>query len=236
MPTQKVAETLRSLQAVDSEIFALDRERRERPRSLESARGELVRKKANVDGKKTEVLTWKKEIQKKESDLKGCEDKIAKLGGQLNTAKTNKEYSVLQQEINGVKADNSLIEEEILVLMGRAEAAEQEVKAVQKQVADAESQISSESTRIDKELSDLGAKIDTLRKERDKLASHLERELLRTYEKIQKAKPDGVAIARVVDGTCQGCYMGLTSQDVNMLMKTSQEAILCRSCTRILYL
>ncbi len=236
MPTQKVAETLRSLQAVDSEIFALDRERRERPRSLESARGELVRKKANVDGKKTEVLTWKKEIQKKESDLKGCEDKIAKLGGQLNTAKTNKEYSVLQQEINGVKADNSLIEEEILVLMGRAEAAEQEVKAVQKQVADAESQISSESTRIDKELSELGAKIDTLRKERDKLASHLDRELLRTYEKIQKAKPDGVAIARVVDGTCQGCYMGLTSQDVNMLMKTSQEAILCRSCTRILYL
>ena len=236
MPSPKVVATLKSLQGVDSEIFALDRERKERPKSLESARGELVRKKANVDAKKTEVLTWKKEILKKESDVKGGEDKIAKLGGQLNTAKTNKEYSTLQQEINGVKADNSLIEEEILVLMGRAEAAEQEVKSVQKQVADADSQITGEATRIDKELADLGAKIDVLRKERDKLASHLDPEIIRTYEKIQRAKPDGIAIARVVDGTCQGCYMGLTAQDVNMLMKASQDAILCRSCTRILYL
>ncbi len=236
MPSPKTAETLRSLQALDSEIFANERERRERPKSLESARAELARKKANVDGKKNEVMTWKKEIQKKESDVKGGEDKIAKLSGQLNTAKTNKEYSVLQSEINGVKADNSLIEEEILVLMGRAEVAEQEVKAVQKQVADAEAQILGEGSRIEKELKEIGAKVDSLRKEREKLGKNLEVELLKIYEKIQKAKPDGIAIARVVDGTCQGCYMGLTSQDVNMLMKTSQDAILCRSCNRILYL
>mgnify|MGYP001578131844 CR=1 FL=1 len=54
MPSPKVVATLKSLQAVDSEIFALDRERKERPKSLESARAELVRKRANVDGKKTE--------------------------------------------------------------------------------------------------------------------------------------------------------------------------------------
>lgn len=236
MPSPKVVETLRSLQGIDSEIFALEREQKERPKSLESARQELLRKKANVEAKKNEVLTWKKEIQKKELDLKGGEDKIAKLSQQLNTAKTNKEYSTLMQEINGAKADNSLIEEEILVLMGRAEAAEQEVKAIQKQVADAEGQIAAESSRIDKELTEIAEKIASLRKEREQIATHLEPEMLRTYERILKAKADGVAIARVVNDTCQGCYMGLTAQDVIMLMKTSEDAILCRFCNRILYL
>src|SRR3989338_9524733 len=65
------------------------------------------------DGLKT-IQVKRKE---KEVDLASKETTMKKYNLQLMSVKTNKEYTSLQNEIEGLKADNSVLEEEILNFM-----------------------------------------------------------------------------------------------------------------------
>ncbi len=60
---------------------------------------------------------------------------MKKYQGQLLQVKTNKEYSALLAEINGLKSKNTLIEDDIIELMESIERAKKAVKQAQDELA-----------------------------------------------------------------------------------------------------
>ena len=67
-----------------------------------------------------------KKIDRKELDLKTDEGEISKYNVQLNSIKTNKEYTALCSEIGSKKADMSILEDVILNTMSRLEIVNKE--------------------------------------------------------------------------------------------------------------
>ena len=85
------------------------------------------------------------------------------------------------------------------------------------------------------EIAALETELNTLAEQRKTTAGKLPAELLTLYEKVLSHKENCQAIAQVCEGVCQGCYMDIIPQDINMLMK-GKEVVRCRVCSRILYL
>lgn len=226
------------LQKIDLEIHALEQQRTGLPKSLAELKAAADQKKAALTVKQDELKKAKMEADRREVDLKEQEAKIQKLQLQLNTVKTNKEYTILQSEIAGIKADCGLIEDDILRHMNRIETVGVEVKALQVEFDAAMGQLAGLTKQVDGSLRELDGRIGLKQTARDATAKNVDEELMAIYDRIQGHKSDGIALARVVEGgehgVCGACYMEPNTQDIN-LIKGRRAVVNCRTCGRILY-
>ena len=62
----------------------------------------------------------------------------------------------------------------------------------------------------------------------------IDKRIYAVYEKILKAL-HGLALVKVENYSCKGCFMAVTSQVVNEI-KMQEKLVICGSCARILYL
>ena len=194
-----------------------------------------------VEAKKEEIQLTKVQSDSLELELKTRDEEIAKLRAHLNTAKTNKEYASVLTRLNTTKADNSKIETQILDLLKDIEVDETEYNNIQNQIDEQKQKL--EQTRKDTELSATKnqAEIEEIQAEWDKRAQTLPPEPLQTFNRVAETY-DGEALAMVDNQesqtkayTCGGCFMGITTESVNVLM-TKDDIIRCPNCTRILVL
>jgi predicted nucleic acid-binding Zn-ribbon protein len=78
------------------------------------------------------------------------------------------------------------------------------------------------------------AELERVRKERDELAAGIDAELLDEYEDLRK-RSGGIAIARLVGGSCGGCHLGLSAVEVDRIKKLPPDAPAhCEECGRLL--
>ncbi|MBI3268526.1 MAG: hypothetical protein HYZ53_05845 [Planctomycetes bacterium] len=229
-------DVLKEIQQIDLEIHRALKGKKERPAVLARETQEMERRKKAQEAKALELKGLKAEAEAKEKqDLAEKTDRITRLGAGLNQAKSNKEYAAITAEINSVKSDRGLIEEQVLVLMNKVEACAKELEELKRSCGESEKALEEARRQVEAELVTIEQSLEGLREKRKGLTGKVDGDLLKVYERIQKNKADGVALAAVVDGCCQGCHMGLTSQDVNLLLR-GKDTILCRSCNRITYI
>lgn len=223
------------LQTIDLKIHLLEEEKALKPLALKEKEQEITRLMEKLKGVQDEQKKVKIEIEKSDLSLKEKEERIAKLNVQLNTTKTNKEYSVLLNEIGALKSDISVIEDKMLSLYSKVEEFQQQVKTVNKEVEDANQRFTAFEQETAKTILEIDKLLEGLYKNREEFASKIPADLMACYEKITAHMSNKVGLSQVIDEVCQGCFMNITPQEVNELMK-GKEVIRCRSCTRILYL
>ncbi len=228
-------DTLRKLQGLDGEIAKLRAELDRWPAIIAEKRKDVDAARRTVEAKAAEIKAAKVEVDGIELMLKSGEAEVGKTKGNLLKIKTNKEYEAVLKEIEGIKAENSALEEKIIAGLDKVqslEAALKEAKAEQKraegEVADVEKQARAECAEIETEVGAVG-------KQRDECAKGLSRDVLEVYDRVRIGR-GGVAIVPVVDNVCQGCCMSLTMQEINNLIVSEDTLIHCRSCQRILFL
>lgn len=227
--------SLVELQELDSKIYALQEEKSQKPLMLKGKEEELNGLKEKLSHFLSGQKNIKIEIDKKNLALKEKEDKINKLNIQLNTTRTNKEYSALLNEISGLKADISLLEDEILNLYNKIDDEQGEVTTINRAIERANQELKTIQDQVTSALKQIDQSLAALQKQRAERSARIPAELLSGYEKIINHSPNKTALVCVVDEVCQGCFMDITPQEVNELMK-GKEIIRCRSCGRILYL
>ena len=226
---------LKDLQDLDLKINELKSNKNSKPVQLTEKKKEADEIQAQLKLKQQELQDLKKTVDQKEVDVKEREDKITKLNMQLNVTKTNKEYGIITKEIDSLKADNSVTEDGILGFFSQVDEAEKvcgeikdDIERKNKEYDDFQSQIKKELVEIDEQLAEVEST-------RQKMTGDLLPDLFKLYEKIMTHKPDRQAMALVIDNTCRGCHVDLTPQEINTLLKW-KDTIVCRSCSRILYL
>lgn len=199
---------------------------------------ELTRQFDSVDNaiKKTQA-----EVNLREVELKGRQEKIEKMRSSLNTTKTNKEYSAILIQISAEKAEVAKIEGGSLELM-------QQVENNQKIAATLKSQLENERATLAKieagqaeKVGALKGQIDALMFRRNEAAKTVPAESLLQYERVSKKYP-GDAMAALEynehdleETSCGSCYMTLNVEHLNAL-RGRDEIRKCNSCGRILYL
>ncbi|MCD6080653.1 MAG: hypothetical protein J7J54_04300 [Candidatus Omnitrophica bacterium] len=222
------------LQEIDSFLADLRNEIERKPLELGELKLRLEEKKKQLDVIQEDIKRIKINIKEKELELKSGEEEVKRLQSQLMQVKTNKEYKSLLMEIEGKKADNSLIEDNILDLMEEVDKKELELNKERDNFKHLEAEYSKEEARIKSEIAKIENQIKDKEKEREEVCSHLDTQLLSIYERLLKNR-DGLAIVPVVNDACGGCHLSLRPQIINEI-KRKDHLVTCERCSRILYL
>jgi len=222
------------LQGLDIKIYAFAKEKAENPKILENLQNDFELKKAKLktlEETKQKLLLKQKE---REGELATKEENIKKSQSQLGQLKTNKDYQTKLGEIESLKADKSIIEEEILKLMDEGDATRQALETEKINVAHEEIIYNERKNIISKRLKDIEADMTELGGKRKILSASIDKKILEKYEHILRGK-EGLAIVKVKDNSCHGCFMHVPHQVINEI-KMYDHLISCEICSRILYL
>ncbi len=225
---------LRELQEVDQELAELATVRVKYEGELQV----LFAEKDRVQGMVDELTVQLEDLQKEDAQLQremlGERDQIAKVEARLPEIQTQKEYVAVLKEIDMAKkasldtqAKISLKETELVEIMADLEEKQVELGAISEMGA-------ARQAEVDKILAESDATCVARQATRDSLAKDLPKSLLSKYQRIFSRR-GGLAVARVVDGTCLGCNIQLPPQQYNRLHRGT-ELQSCPQCNRLLFM
>ncbi|MEW5894370.1 MAG: C4-type zinc ribbon domain-containing protein [Candidatus Omnitrophota bacterium] len=237
MPEFNVLDQIRKLvrlQESDAEVFNLRKDLKEKPAQIQQIEKEFELKKIKLKQLEQEMKKLQVERSTLEGDLAQKEQEIKKVEGQLSQIKTNKEYTAKIGEIEGLKADKSIIEEKILELYDRTDEFKVQVENERVVVAKEEQEFLAKAKKAGDELKDLEAMVKESDSKRVVLLDGIDKNLLDRYEKILNSR-DGLAVVPVHENVCGGCFMNVPHQVINEIRK-KKEIVACEICTRILFL
>ncbi|MFA5068559.1 MAG: C4-type zinc ribbon domain-containing protein [Candidatus Omnitrophota bacterium] len=227
-------EFLIKLQDIDIQIYMMRSELDDRPRQIGLLKASLESKKSSVKDAEDSLKALQLRHKEKEVSLGSKESEIKKLEGQLYQIKTNKEYTAMINEIGSRKADDSLLEEEIINLMDSVDQAKKTLESEKEKFSQESKRIENQIAEVERDMNDIRSDIEGLNTRRQQILPLLDSKLLAEYERILFGR-QGQALARIVNGACGGCYMNMPSQVINEI-KMKQAIVRCENCQRILYI
>ena len=120
---------------------------------------------------------------------------------------------------------------ELMVKMDELKAAQ---KAAEEGLAKTQKLVDEDLASIKQRFNNMEQERKEVTDERAKLASDISEDILPLYERLMKSK-NGLAVARMHEGKCEGCHMKLIPSTVNTVQRGNEMAR-CEDCGRILYL
>lgn len=225
---------LLALQSVDQEVASLTKD-------IDSLPAEEAKRRKKLDDLDRIASEAKARVTKTDLDaraldkaVRGNDDEIKKLNERLNTVRNNAEYQATLFQIEAVRKDRDVTQEECLKLLEAVEVQRTETTAAQG-AADAERKVfDGFLAEAEKLRSSRAGAIAAVREKRRAMAEGIPDDLLREYDGLFKTR-DRLGVCAVEGGFCQGCYNKITMNDTARLMGGST-VVKCGSCQRILYL
>ncbi|MEW6171170.1 MAG: C4-type zinc ribbon domain-containing protein [Candidatus Omnitrophota bacterium] len=225
---------LTELQKIDQEAYDLNKKKIELPREIDILDAKFQEKKKTLQAQEDKLKDLQKKRKDKELDLATGEEGIKKLQTQLYLLKTNKEYQTMLDEIAKKKADNSIIEEDIINILDAMDLVTSEINKEKQNLANEEKKFQLEKKIVEEKVIQMNAQIERLELQRKQALGEVDKKILSSYERILKGR-DSLAIVSVKNDSCQGCFMSLPPQVINEI-KMYEKLITCEKCNRILYI
>lgn len=222
------------LQGLEGRLRAAERFYTEQTRQLE----QLTKQRAVAEGQLKHLHAT---IGEQEGHVAQLDGRIETLRERMNSANTNKEYKALLTEINTLKADKECIEEDTLKQMTKVDELKTTLEQILTDQAERKKVQKVAAGDRDKKASEIKGRVQELRSERQKLASEVPGDKLKTYEHLfelhgeEAMAPLGIQDRKRHEYTCGTCMMNVPMETANALLKGG---ILtrCVSCGCILYL
>ena len=224
---------MRQLQELDRRLWALRRRLTEIPAqaaSAQQARDAQAQRLAETDAR---VKTLQVQQKTKEGDLAGKEETIKKTQAQLFQIKTNKEYTALQHELEGFKADRSVLEDDVLLLLDHVQEAQRLVTQDKERLRQQEESLATTTAELDRQAQQVQHEVSGFEQQREQLAVHVPKELLETYERVLTNR-EGLALVPVANDACGGCHMALPPQVIHEA-RVAEKLMRCGNCARLLF-
>jgi predicted nucleic acid-binding Zn-ribbon protein len=221
------------LQQIDLELQRKQQELNEVENQLKDDKV-LVNAESKFAWQKEQLAEARARQKSTEWELADLQDKINKINSKLydGTTKNPKELVNLGNEVKSLKSKIGGKEDELLGLMSQAEDLEAKVKTSTEELKQLKQEWQQRQGTLEQRKTEVEPQLVELSRARHELTQQIGLEALRLYEQIRLAKEQ--AIAKVVQGRCQGCRITLpTSQ---WQKARAGDLIQCNSCNRILYL
>lgn len=202
------------------------------PKRLSGAREKEQRYAKALEQRQQELKDLRMKADRKQLELKEREQQIVKYDQQLNEAATNKEYSLLQDQIKATRAANDVLSDEILEILEAIDVGIQSEKQAAEVLKKAEAETVETERSVDQQIRKLQAELDQLNEELEQRQKSLPADVLVEFRRIQPSRGENT-LAAVDDNTCGHCYQTITSQ-----MRTElavKKVVYCKSCGALLY-
>lgn len=226
--------SLIQLQTIDSEIYALRYEKESKPNEIKALEGSFEEKRQHMADLEKISLDLQKQRKDKELELASKEEAIKKLQVQLYQLKTNKEYQAMIKEIDGLKADASVIEDNVLQLLEEIDKAKNGIASFKQKLQEEERIFNEQKKNIQDRIKQIDERLAQLEARRIQIIPQIDAKILSQYERILLNR-DGLAIVSVSNNSCRGCNMFVPPQVIN-LIKMYERIVTCEVCNRMLYI
>lgn len=231
--TGEALKKLLILQETDGKIFDINAELEDFPLRLKRVEESLESKRSGMKEAEDALKALQVRKNEKETDIETKETKIKKYQADLFGIKNNKEFQSLQQEIGNIKADISVIEDELLFLFDGIEAAKTRFEEEKKKFEQEKMISDKEKAAIKEKEGELTAALTSYEVKRKELSSDIDPIVLGQYQKILN-KWGRTAVSLIVGEFCGECNMQLRPQIINEA-SMGRRIVLCENCSRILY-
>ncbi len=221
------------LQEIDAKIRTLEEQRKRLPGVLAELDQKRAASKADLEKVKEGLQTAQKNKRDRDKDLEAGAQKVEKLKGRTSEIKTNKEYTALLKEIETAEQENKVIEDDILKLMEKIDAAAGEIRTAESGSAQEAAAIEAERKQIEESMAKLDAALAGDEQVRADIAARVDRTLLSQYEK-RYTSLNGKVVVEARGEACSGCFMSIPPQ-IFVNVKKNADIITCPHCHRILY-
>jgi uncharacterized protein len=225
-------EKLVRLHHAETDLKRIESDLAEVPRLRKEVEERLERDRARLDAAKTALAGSQKARKEHESAVADLKGKLSKYKGQLMEVKTNKEYTAVLHEIEGVERDIRARDDLTFAEMEKEEGLAQEVKREEVAFKAVAADAAKEKADLDARSAALAAAASLKQAERDAAAAAIPEEALALYGRVAKLRGTGLAEAR--DGVCEACHVKLRVQ-VWVEVRKNEQLRQCESCSRILY-
>jgi predicted nucleic acid-binding Zn-ribbon protein len=229
---------LLELADIDAEIARIEHRRRGLPEhdqivALESRDAELRDMIAALTAQNSDL---KREQAKAEADVEQVRSRIDRDRQRLDGGLVNspRELENLQSEVQSLLRRQSDLEEIVLDVMERREAAESNLDRAGVDRARLAEELGAVTATRDAALAELGEQFASASDRRGKVVADLPADLLDLYDKL-RTQHGGVGAAALSQRRCQGCHLTLNTVDLNAIRSAPQDEVLrCEECRRIL--
>lgn len=220
------------LQAVESELRRTDGDLAHLPGRQAELEARLAAERGRLDALRGSLDTSQKTRKREEGTLQDLEAKRSKYKGQLMEVKTNKEYTAMLHEIEGVEREIRSREDQILAEMESAETLAADLKKAEEVFRKEEARHKQDVAALEGQRRELTARRERLAAEREQVAGTISSDVRELFQRVAKLR--GVAVAAARDGRCQECHLLLRLQMYSDL-KRNDAITQCPQCNRILY-
>lgn len=229
---------LLELADIDAEITRIEHRRRGLPEhdqiiALGARDAELRDMIAALTAQNSDL---KREQSKAEADVEQVRSRIDRDRQRLDGGMVNspRELENLQSEVQSLQRRQSDLEEIVLDVMERREAAEASLDQAGIDRERLGEELGAVTATRDAALAELGEQFATASDRRSKVVADLPAGLLDLYDKL-RAQHGGVGAAALRQRRCQGCNLTLNTVDLNAIRSAPQDEVLrCEECRRIL--
>ena len=221
------------LQEIDAKIRTLVAQKNRLPEILATLELRRVSINDNLDKAQEALLAAQKDKRDRDKDLEAEVQKVVKLKERSAEIKNNKEYQALLKELEAAEQANKAVEDDILGLMEKIDAAAGQITAAEQRAKEEAVEIQVEQKQHEAAFAKVEEELKAIEVERQKVIAHIPKPVLTQYQKLLGTKA-GIAIAEARGESCSGCYMSIPPQ-VYVNVKKNESIITCPNCGRILY-
>ena len=229
---------LLELAELDAELARIDHRRRGLPehQQLDRLQGRDAELRDTVAAMQARSGDLRREQAKAEADVDQVRSRVERDRQRLDTGQVSspRELENLQSEIQSLLRRQSDLEDIVLDVMERREAAEaghESAIAERAQIAD---ETLAATASLDVALGELAEQSAKAEDRRAAVAEQEPADLLDLYAKL-RAQHDGVGAAALRGGRCEGCHLSLNTVDLNSIRAADADEVLrCEECRRIL--
>ena len=231
-----MTETLKKLielQALDSELFLLNRQMADIPKSLRLEQAKYEKAMNDLHHEEQAHKQMDEQRKKMELDIADDAEHVRLLKGKQGQIKKNVEFQALTQEIKQAeeseKKHRAAVEQQVEMRKTLGEQHDEKKKNVMAQKED----ILQKAERAKREIGELQARINRHKLIRRDFAKQISGDAMVLYTKLLKTRAPTVVVP-VRRGGCTGCHIKLPAQVIADIIK-ADKLVVCDSCARILY-
>ena len=209
---------LLSVQATDIALTQATFRRSHLPErdAFAAADAELKRATTQRDAVATEIDALESEIASLETASHDLDEQVARLEKQLKTVIAPREAEALQHEIAERKTQRSAHDDRELELMEQLEAKRSSLEELKREIGSLAGRRDDAARTLKAAIAVVDADIARLGEQRSAQSLVVPAQLLETYERKRKARPDG-AVAKLTGPTCGSCHMDLARTEIDAL-------------------
>lgn len=233
MSVEDKLKSLYQLQLMLSEMDKIRILRGELPLEVEDLEDEIEGLKTRISNTEGEIGEFRTRINELKTKIDLANQQLEKYKEQLNNVANNREYDLLNKEIEFQQLDIELSNKRIREAAAQEKAREEYMEKSKLALENRTQDLEVKKNELDEIIAETKAEEEKLREKSKNLEMLIEPRLLQAFKRIRKNSRNGLGIVYVQRDACGGCFAKIPPQrqlDVRMRKKV----IVCEYCGRIL--